>query len=134
MITSIRACGHMILITSDERGDELINRREAILRLKGINGMCSNSRMVDMLETLVKAINESRVNETGRGYSKFTLDRIMDEIKKGQLEARQRERNQGMSTGAPSAKETTVAGSGTHSTPELILPARFTRPGSDLIV
>ena len=82
----------MIKITSDFRGDELVNRREALLRLDGLLGMDGSSRMADMLETLVKAVNQARINETGSGYSQHSIDTLLAKIRKGQLDAIQRDR------------------------------------------
>lgn len=92
MITDIQACGHMVKVTSDVRGVELISRREAILRLEGILGMDKSSKVADMLEKLVYSCNEARINELGVGYSKHIIDNLLARIRAGQKEAQARDK------------------------------------------
>ena len=93
MITDIQACGHMVKVTSDFRGVELISRREAILRLEGILGMDKSSKVADMLEKLVYACNDARINELGVGYSKHVIDALLNKIRDGQKEAYLRDKS-----------------------------------------
>ena len=112
MITQIAACGHMVKITSDFRGEELINRREALLRLDGLLGMDGSSRMADMLETLVKAVNQARINETGFGYSQHSLEALLAKIRKGQEEAKLRDKKVAVADIAPCGGTRIVASDG----------------------
>lgn len=123
MITAIQACGHMVKITSDFRGEELINRREALLRLDGLLGMDGSSRMADMLETLVKAVNQARINETGSGYSQHSLEALLAKIRKGQEEARLRDKKVAVPDLAPCGGTRIVASDGgTRSTQDPATP------------
>jgi hypothetical protein len=123
MITNIQACGHMVKITSDFRGDELINRREALLRIDGLLGMDGSTRMADMLETLVKAVNQARINETGSGYSHRALEALLAKIRNGREEARLRDKKVAAPDLAPCGG-TRIASSdgGTRSMPPADLP------------
>lgn len=102
MITDIQACGHMVKVTSDVRGVELISRREAILRLEGILGMDKSSKVADMLEKLIYSCNEARINELGVGYSKHIIDSLLAKVRAGQKEAQARDKGIVNSESAPS--------------------------------
>ena len=70
-IRSIEASGHMVKITSPERGEELIDRREALLRAQAIIGMDEQS--AEFTASLIKAANQARINELGHPYSSQDL-------------------------------------------------------------
>lgn len=93
MITDIRAVGGPITgafvqITSDERGKELINRKEAIMRIQAVSHHGTASRDCDMIEALFIAADEARQLEKGVGYSKALKDQIFAELKRGRDAAR----------------------------------------------
>lgn len=88
MITDIRAIGGYVQITSDERGMELINRKEAILRIQAVSHHGTTSRDCDMMEALFLAADEARQFEKGAGYSKKVKDQIFAELKRGRDAAR----------------------------------------------
>jgi hypothetical protein len=91
------------------RGPELINRKEALMRVKRIVGIDKSSRMADMLETMVHACNAARINELGRGYDKNTLDTLLASIRTGREEARLRDKNVALPGMAPSGGTRTTA-------------------------
>ena len=75
MIRKIAAKGNMVEITSDENGAVLIDRREALKRAKAIIGIDKDSQW--LVEALVKAANEARITETGKGYKSESMDLLM---------------------------------------------------------
>ena len=72
MITKIKARGHMVEITSDEHGPQLISRREALVRAQAVLGMDRDSEW--LCEALINAANEAKINEDGKGYSSANLE------------------------------------------------------------
>ena len=80
MIRSIEACAHMVKITSDENGEQLISRRDALLRAQAIIGLDGDAP--DMTAQLIKAANQARINDpsVGRPYSSTELDAFLKAI------------------------------------------------------
>ena len=75
MIRSIKAKGNMVLIKSDENGDELIGRREALMRARAIAGM--DEKAAGFAESLILAADEAMKNETGgEGYGGEALEQF----------------------------------------------------------
>jgi len=72
MIRKIRSRGNMVEIISDEKGSELIARREALLRAKAIIGMDKDSTW--LVEALIKAANEAKVEEDGKPYDSRNME------------------------------------------------------------
>jgi hypothetical protein len=75
MIRSIQARGHMVEIKSDENGTQLITRKEALQRARGIIGLDDQAQ--DFVEALVKAADDARFNETGRRYSSKNKEALL---------------------------------------------------------
>ena len=73
----------MVEIISDEKGPEVISRKEALLRAHGILGIDQQSS--DLVDQLIMAANQARHNEFGVGYDSKSLHalraRAADEAK-----------------------------------------------------
>jgi len=81
MIRKIAAKGNMVEITSDENGSELINRREALNRARGIIGLDKDSEW--LVEALIKAANQARINDpdVGKPYSSESMELFLKTAK-----------------------------------------------------
>lgn len=108
MITKIEAKGPVVVITSDLRGDEIISRKEALLRIDALLGMDKTDRMADMLEALINACNQARINELGMGYNPASLENLRAKIRKGQQEAKLRDKDVILPDFAPAGVTRTV--------------------------
>ena len=62
----------MVEIISDEKGSELIQRREALLRAKAIIGMDKDSAW--LVEALIKAANEAKMEDDGVPYDSRNME------------------------------------------------------------
>lgn len=72
MIRKIRARGNMVELISDEKGSELIGRREALLRAKAIIGLDRDS--VWLVEALISAANAAKIEEDGQPYDSRNME------------------------------------------------------------
>ena len=79
MIKKIAAKGYMVEITSEEDGAVLIDRREALKRAKAIIGVDRDSEW--LVEHLVKAANEARINDLGTGYDSAQMNLLLKTAK-----------------------------------------------------
>jgi hypothetical protein len=71
MISKIRAKYDMVEIVSPD-GSTLISRKEALMRAKAVIGM--DKEAADLVEALVLAANEAKINETGKPYDSRNLE------------------------------------------------------------
>lgn len=75
MITSIKAKGPMVAVVSDDDGEVLITRKEALLRARAIN---HDKTARDLVEALIKAADEARRNAAGLGYQSKDKDMLLN--------------------------------------------------------
>ena len=75
MIRKIAAKGNMVAITSDEDGEVLIRRREALQRAKAIVGIDRDSEW--LVEQFVKAANQARINDLGEPYDSDAMELLL---------------------------------------------------------
>ena len=81
-LKSITASGHMVSINTYDKGSELISRKEALYRARAVVGMDRESE--DLVEALIKAANQARINEVGVGYSSRNMEAL---LRKARIEA-----------------------------------------------
>jgi hypothetical protein len=105
MITEVFAHGHYVAIKSDVK-TEYISRKEAIARIKAVNGITADSRTIDMLEALILATNQARINQLGRGYAKETMITLLSQVAAGRAQAAQRDKKVHLPGSASSTYQT----------------------------